>query len=91
MSESKRGLTRQTFVESMILLPALAGISSASSLADSKVSKDSVHYQSTPNGDKQCAGCKSFIAAKDSTSDGTCKLVEGAISPQGYCIAYAAK
>lgn len=45
-----------------------------------QVSKASVNYQSKPNGAKKCSGCANFIA-----SSNTCKRVQGAVSPQGWC------
>lgn len=85
-------ISRQAFIGGAVLLPALCGILSAPAIADAnKASKDAMHYQTSPNGDKQCAGCQFFVPGSDSKSDGTCKIVDGSISPNGYCMAYAAK
>lgn len=51
-----------------------------------KVSQASVQYQSTPKGDQQCSGCLHFLPESN-----TCKLVEGEVSPQGWCVLWAAK
>lgn len=51
----------------------------------SKVSKVDAAYQEQPKGDQQCASCQFFIAESS-----TCKLVEGDISPQGWCKFWAA-
>ena len=84
--------TRAAFVRSAVLLPALAGMLAQPSLAQTaKGSKSQFKYQDTPSGGKQCSKCTFFIAGKSATADGTCKIVEGDISPKGYCIAYAAK
>lgn len=48
--------------------------------AEAKTSQSAAQYQDTPNGDKNCAGCKLFLA-----DDNTCRIVEGEISPNGYC------
>lgn len=45
-----------------------------------KLSKAQVKYQEQPKGDQHCANCLQFVA--EST---TCKVVEGPISPQGWC------
>jgi High potential iron-sulfur protein len=75
-----------------IALPALASLLTASAVADgSKASQASMHYQTTPNGGMQCSGCKFFVAAKDPKSSGSCQVVDGTISPNGYCTSYAAK
>ena len=92
MSEACSGLTRRRFLESAVVLPLLTGALTAAAGADgSKASKDSMHYQSSPNGGMQCSGCKFFMPGQDAKSDGTCKIVDGAISPNGYCMAYVAK
>ncbi len=84
--------TRRTFVGGLLLLPALAGILGATALADdSKTPQSAVQYQTKPNGDKQCSKCNFFIPGETADANGTCKIVAGAISPSGYCIAYNAK
>lgn len=45
-----------------------------------KVPQASVQYQTKPKGDQKCATCVNFIVASN-----TCKLVEGQISPEGWC------
>ena len=44
-----------------------------------KISKTAVAYQDQPNGDKACDKCAQF------QPPAACKLVDGAINPQGYC------
>jgi High potential iron-sulfur protein len=85
-------LTRGTFVRSVVLLPALAAVARGESLAQTaKGSKAQFKYQDSPNGKKQCSNCTFFIAGKTPAANGTCKIVQGDISPKGYCIAYSAK
>ena len=92
MRDERTDFNRRTFLGSVVVLPLLAGMAPAAALADgSKASKDSMHYQTSPNGSMQCSGCKFFIPGQDAKSDGTCKIVDGAISPNGYCMAYVAK
>ena len=84
--------TRKAFLGSVIVLPALAGLVVAPAHADgSKSSQASMHYQTTPNDGKQCSGCNFFIPGSSATANGSCKIVDGSISPNGYCIAYSAK
>jgi hypothetical protein len=47
--------------------------------ASPKISKKAVAYQDHPDGDKRCEKCAQFQAPD------ACKMVEGAISPQGSC------
>jgi hypothetical protein len=48
-----------------------------------KISKGAVAYQDQPDGDKECAKCAQF------EPPAACKLVDGPISPQGYCRLFA--
>jgi len=59
---------------------------SAESVAPAAVKEPqaSVQYQAEPKGDQQCSGCMHFIAESN-----TCKLVEGQISPNGWCTLWA--
>jgi hypothetical protein len=58
----------------------------ASASGVKKQPQASVKYQSRPNGTSKCAGCANFIAAS-----GSCKVVEGKISPDGWCILWIKK
>jgi hypothetical protein len=71
-----------------LAVSAVAGTASAAGTA----SKASMKYvdKSTVAG-KTCSNCSLFIPGKTKTGPGTCKLVAGAISPGGYCIAWAPK
>jgi hypothetical protein len=53
--------------------------------AQQKATKEAMKYQDKPSGDKQCSNCLQFAPP------GSCKVVEGAISPSGYCIAWVKK
>jgi len=90
--DNRDKLTRATFVRAAVILPALAGVLGTVVEAQApKGSKTQFKYQSTPNNGKQCSTCTFFIAGKTATANGTCKIVQGDISPKGYCIAYSAK
>jgi hypothetical protein len=56
-----------------------------------KSTKAAVKYQDKPKGDQKCSDCKFFVPGKTPTADGTCQVVEGSISPQGWCTAYTKK
>jgi len=66
--------------------PAAGGTNSAAPPATTKVSQASVQYQTQPKGDQQCSGCQHFIAASN-----TCQLVDGQISPNGWCTLWVKK
>ena len=54
-------------------------------LAQAKATKEAMKYQDKPSGDKQCGNCLQFVAPNG------CKVVEGTVSPSGYCIAWVKK
>jgi len=69
--------------------PATAPDTSADAAAPAaaaKVSQASVQYQTQPKGGQKCDGCLHFIAGSNS-----CKLVEGQISPDGWCTLWTQK
>jgi hypothetical protein len=85
-------MKRRSFIEGVVVLPALAGALGATARADSsKASQASMHYQSTPNGNMHCSVCKFFSPGQDAQSSGTCAIVDGSISPNGYCIGFTQK
>jgi len=91
--EDFRGkLTRKEALQGLVVLPALAGlIASSTAIADAKGSKDQFKYQNTPKGSAKCSGCKLFIPGKTATAAGTCQVVAGNISPNGWCTAFTPK
>ncbi len=92
MVESRQPLSRSAFCKGIVVLPALASLLVAAADADaSKASQASMHYQGTPSGDNHCSLCKFFVPAQDAKSDGSCQIVDGSISPNGYCMAFSAK
>ncbi|HEY1655921.1 MAG TPA: high-potential iron-sulfur protein [Candidatus Tumulicola sp.] len=92
MTDSEKGFTRGEFVQRAVALPAFAALlASATAPALAKGSQAQYKYQSKPNGSKKCSNCTFYIAGKSATANGSCKIVEGTISPNGYCIAYSAK
>jgi hypothetical protein len=57
--------------------------------ASDKVSKAAVQYTEAGNmADKDCDDCSQFLPGKTAKDSGTCKIVEGDISPHGHCIAF---
>jgi hypothetical protein len=91
MNNDKK-LTRRESIAGIVLLPAFVGLIAAeTSTAQAKGSQAQFKYQKTPNGSKKCSNCKFFIPGKTATANGSCKIVDGTISPNGYCVAWSAK
>lgn len=66
-------------------LALVGGVLCAQSAAQAKASKAQVKYQESPKGGQRCDGCLHFDGLD------SCKLVDGKISPSGWCSLYAAK
>jgi len=65
--------------------------------AEAKVTKAAVHYRDSPKGMQMCHMCKYYIASGGRSAGmcmgmmgaGACQLVQGRISPMGWCDLYA--
>ncbi|MGR4064239.1 MAG: high-potential iron-sulfur protein [Vulcanimicrobiaceae bacterium] len=86
-------LSRKDVLQGLVVLPALAALwaSGAAPARAGKGSKAQFKYQTTPNNGNRCSKCSLFIAGSSATANGTCKVVDGSISPNGWCIAFSAK
>ena len=96
-------ISRRTWLKGMAVFSA-AGIPLmlASTAAEAKASKVAVHYRDYPSGMRMCHMCKFYIAAGGRRSGmgcmggsmvgmmgaGACQVVEGRISPMGWCDLY---
>ncbi|WP_237058048.1 high-potential iron-sulfur protein [Microbulbifer sediminum] len=88
MSDEKRDISRRKFLKlsgcAAILVPA-AIIATDRAMAQGKASKDSVKYQDSPKDGQKCKDCQFF------TEPNACQVVEGEISPEGWCNLYVKK
>ncbi len=62
----------------------VAGVAQRAS-AQQKAAKTAVQYQEQPKDGHQCSACAQFEAPK------SCKIVDGDISPSGWCALFAPK
>lgn len=53
--------------------------------AEAKVKPDAAKYQETPKDGHKCSGCQQFVEPD------SCKVVDGKISPEGWCQLFAPK
>jgi hypothetical protein len=72
-------LSRRSLLWSAIAAAGVIDTTPNLATAQPKVSKVAVNYQDHPDGDKRCDKCVQFQPPD------ACKMVEGAISPQGSC------
>ena len=82
----QRGLSAITGV-------ALVSVTAAGAwAADGKLAKTAVQYVDDGKVEgKDCDDCIQFVPGKTAKVPGTCKIVEGAIHPNGHCIAFSPK
>ena len=81
----KPEVTRRNFLRGAATAVAGAAIPIRFAHAQQKASKQAMQYQDTPKNGQQCDQCMHFEAPK------SCKVVEGDISPKGWCVAFAKK
>jgi hypothetical protein len=99
-------ISRRTWLKGLALFSAVATAPSllASTAADAKASKASVHYRDYPKGMQMCHMCKFYIGGRSGgmggmcmggssmmgmMGSGACQVVQGSISPMGWCDLYA--
>jgi hypothetical protein len=76
---SRRGLLRNAAVA----MGGAIAYFGAAMPAQAKMSLKAAAYRDTPKGDQTCANCSLF------KSPSSCTLVEGTVSPNGWCRFYA--
>ncbi len=79
-----------TSISRRIMLATGAGLAAGllggtSAKAQGKVAQSAAGYQNSPNNGQSCGGCAHFQPPS------SCELVDGAISPQGWCRFFAAR
>lgn len=87
--DSTAGKLRRSILQGIAVIPLLAIAPRV--LADTKLAKAAVKYQDKPNAGKDCDDCLQFIPGAAPRANGKCKVVEGDISPHGYCAAFTPK
>jgi hypothetical protein len=74
------------FVPMAIFSSSASGAEPAAASGPKKQTQTAVGYTNHPKGGQKCHICANYIAESK-----TCKLVEGSINPEGWCILWAAK
>ena len=92
MTDFSKGVTRKEALTNLLVLPALANALAIGTTTIARAdSRTQLKYQSTPKGNQKCSGCTLFVPGKTPTADGTCKVITGTISPNGWCTAFSAR
>lgn len=78
---SGKPVSRRSLLKAAVGAVSLASLGAAN--AQAKMAPSLVMYQATPKDGHQCDGCVQFKAPD------ACLVVEGKISPKGWCAAWA--
>lgn len=90
---NKTGATRREIFKTGFIAAAstLAATTILVQPAQAKMAQKAVMYQGKPQGSQACAKCARFVPSKTPGADGTCTIVDGNVSPQGWCAMYVPK
>ena len=86
--DERAKLSRRSMLRSAALLAGgtlAAGVIQVKPAHAQKAGKDAVKYQDSPKDGQKCADCLYFQAP------GSCAVVDGAISPNGWCTLFNKK
>jgi hypothetical protein len=92
----KQGTTRRDMLKrsSIILISVAAGSLEClpRTVFAGKAAKSDFHYQDHPNEGQRCADCTQFTPSSQAQdAAGTCRIVEGTVSADGWCMAFTKK
>ena len=86
---------RQMIKQGALMFASLATMPvflSQRSACAAAAAKSDFHYQQQPHEGKRCAECTAFLPSSQTPdADGTCRIVAGPISPNGWCMAFSPK
>ncbi len=85
MNDNTNVNRRSLLKRAALLLGAAAIPVGKHAVAAGKAPQAAVKYQDKPQGDQQCDNCIHFEAPS------ACKIVEGTVSPKGWCAVWAKK
>ena len=94
MRPSPLNPARRSFLVSGAQVAGLATITiltGRSGPAAAKAAKSDFMYQDHQHDGKSCAQCKFFSLDGARSGNGSCSIVAGVISPEGWCAAFAPK
>jgi hypothetical protein len=95
MQRNKHGdPARRGFLKFAATVPGIAAalpfLLRASDAVAQKMSKEAAKYQPNPKDGQRCDNCQFWIPP-EGDGPGGCKVVEGDIAPEAWCVLYAPK
>jgi len=94
MNDKETRASRASMLQKLAMAPiAIGAFAALGAEAEAAATMDqkAAAYIPKPKGAEKCSGCNLYIPGKSATADGTCKLVKGSISPNGWCKFYSPK
>ena len=94
MNDKETRASRASMLQKLAMAPIAIGAFAAlhaEAEAAPTMDQKAAAYQTKPKGADTCSGCSLYIPGKSMSANGTCKLVKGSISPNGWCKFYAPK
>lgn len=92
-SNEKIGTTRREIFKTGVLaaVGAVAATAVFTTPAQAKMAQKAAMYQPKPHGSQDCLNCARFKPGNTPAADGTCVIVDGNVSPKGWCAMYVPK
>jgi len=81
---------RRAVIRWLAVVPVLP-LAGRALAADGKARKADMQYQDKPKDGQDCDDCIHFVPGKSAKAMGQCQIVEGPISPNGWCIEFQPK
>lgn len=78
-------VTRRAWLGGAVAMVGAGAVFMMPMRASAKAKQDVAKYQDSPKDNHKCSGCSQFEAPS------ACKVVEGTISPEGWCQLFAPK
>ncbi len=89
---SRRGfLKRAAIITGVAALPGWSVANRGYAAENPKAPRDAVKYQDTPKNRQRCSECIYYIPPGQGSSRGQCKVVQGDIAADGWCMLFVAK
>ncbi len=79
------GLSRRALLSGAAFVAGAAALLPLRARAQQKVAQSAAQYQASPKNGQQCSACAHFHAPS------ACEVVDGTISPDGWCALYTKK
>ena len=85
MTDTFEGLTRRAWLGGAAIIAGVGASILTAGSAAAKTDQAAAKYQDQPKGQAKCGSCSQFEAPNG------CKLVDGSISENGWCMLYTPK